>query len=106
MKDKILNVKADVRKLLALFEAIIEVFPSNQNTLIQVMLHNLQHNASHCVNYVGDEQEWKDMNSILKAIQAMKTYHDYHLIGFIVEELEMIFFANEQLELEKANPQE
>lgn len=101
MTKKIKDIKADMKRLHTLFQAICKVFPSEGNTIIGVMLHNLYHDSSHCANYVGDEAEWKEMNDIKDAIEAFKTYNSYHTINFLVEEIEMSFFAHSQLELEE-----
>lgn len=101
MTTKMKHIKADMKRLSTLFEAIVEVFPSNQNTLISVILHNMFHDASHCINYIGDEMEWERMQTTKRAIEAMKVYRDYHLIGFLVEEIEMSFMGHEMDEFEE-----
>lgn len=105
MTQKMKDIKADMKRLLVLFEAIMEVWPSNQNTMISVMLQNLQFDGSMTQNY-NQEVEWERMNNIVKAIKAMQQYYDYYLIAFLVEEIEMSFSAHEMLEFEERKVEE
>lgn len=97
--EMIKNIKADMSKLYTLFQAIRRVFPSNETTLISIMLHNLQFDSSNCVNY-NENEEWERMNDIKKALEAMQQYYDYHLIGYIVEQVHMSFMYNDIVEEE------
>lgn len=95
MTTKIIkDIKADMSKLYTLFQAIMKVFPSDENTLVSVMLQNLQFDGSNCVDY-NEADDWKHMNDIKDALHAMKQYYDYHLIGYVVDEVDMSFMAND-----------
>ena len=94
------HMKQDLKELLSCVEAILVAWPSNQLTMISVMLQNAAfvgigtHKYSH-------EEECIRVKALIDAIKAVATYDkEQHTINWIAEEATMIYDGNRMAEIE------
>jgi len=85
--ESLKEFKAKINSFYLIIEPIVKHFNNPQEETILVLLQNLGFDGDTCMNYSFEVEQKRSLN-IIEAIQKVAVYYDYHLLNWIVQEIQ------------------